>query len=471
MSVLDILVVLTSVAAAVWWVLARNRHPALLNVMSFTALGLAAITLIVEGQRWQLVPWELLSVGMAAAAGLRLWRPGHSHRWARVLGRIGLVLGILVGGIAALTEFLPTLPEPSGAHHVGSVIFRWTDSARPETFTANPTDHREVVVQAWYPTEVPGGQSVPYFEAQGQLPATVTGLPSWFFSRFGDVHTHATMSAPVSAERALWPVLVFSPGLGNPREFYTSLCEELASRGYVVMALSHPYESGVTVLTDGSVVGQTVTPPVTGPSHISALSALANVRAADSTFVLDQLGRLAQIEPNSPLTGHLDLQHVGMFGHSLGGATSATVLATDPRFLVGVDMDGKLFGSESSARLDQPFLWLQSDVAQEQEYVDGRDQLLGGLRGGGLLLTVGGSRHLSFSDVPGYFSPVGLRLLGNVAGYGTISVADMTPLTADLIAAFVGPYLGEPSQLTIDQALAAHPSVVVDRRIVATGTG
>ena len=38
-------------------------------------------------------------------------------------------------------------------------------------------------------------------------------------------------------------------------------------------------------------------------------------------------------------------------------------MATDPRFKVGVNLDGKLFGTQPDARLHQPLLWIQSDDA------------------------------------------------------------------------------------------------------------
>src|SRR5207249_4197671 len=107
-----------------------------------------------------------------------------------------------------------------------------------------------------------------------------------------------------------WPILLFSPGLSNPREQYTALCTALASRGYVVVALSVPYESGVTVLADGRVVGQIIHPDVMGPPPHPALEHLIGIRAADIRFALDQLSQLTQLEPSSPLAGHLDLRHV-----------------------------------------------------------------------------------------------------------------------------------------------------------------
>ena len=180
-----------------------------------------------------------------------------------------------------------------------------------------------------------------------------------------------------------------------------------------------------------------------GPPPHRALERLIDIRAADSRFVLDQLGRLAQVEPGSPLAGHLDLQHVGIVGHSIGGATAVQVMAGDPRFRVGVDLDGKLFGTEPDARLDRPFLWIQSGDAKTTEYTNGRDRFLARQGDGGTLLTIRKSVHMSFTDNPSYLTSLGRRLIGAPIGVGSISLADMTSMTGDTISAFVGPALGD----------------------------
>ena len=345
--------VVVALVAGLWWGFSRRRHRAMLELVSVAALVLAVATLVVEGLRWQLVPWQVLALAVAVAAALRRWRPGHSRRWRRVAGRGALVVGLALGGLALLTALVPTLPKPSGPHSVGSVIFRWTDNTRSETFTADPSDRRQVIAQAWYPTDATTGEAVPYFEAQDNLPSSIAGLPSFMFGSFGSVATHATAATPVSAAQRTWPVLLFSPGLSVPREQYTALSADLASRGFVVVALSVPYESAVSVLAGGRVVGQTIHPDVAGPPPHPALERLIDIRAADSRFVLDQLSRLTQVEPGSPLAGHLDLQHVGIVGHSIGGATAVQVMAGDPRFKVGVNLDGKLFG-DATRRAPQP---------------------------------------------------------------------------------------------------------------------
>jgi dienelactone hydrolase len=466
MSILDTLLIVTALAAALWWAVSRHRRPAVLEAFSFAASSLAVLTLALEDTRWQLVPLQVLAVAVAAAAALRRWRPGRSRRWRRVIARSLLFAGLAAAGVALLTSFVPALPEPSGPHQVGSEIFRWTDGQRPETLTANPSDHRQVIAQAWYPSNASKGRSVPYFEAQDHLPGAIGGMPSFMFGSFGGVATHATFGPPISAARKTWPVLLFSPGLSLPREMYTALCADLASRGYVVVALSEPYESAVSVLAGGRVVGQTTHPDVMGPPPHPALERLIDIRAADSSFALDQLSRLAQLDPNSPLAGHLDLEHVGIAGHSIGGATAVQVMAGDRRFKVGVNLDGKLFGREPEARLDRPFLWIQSGDAKTAEYTQGRDKLLHDLRDGGSLLTVRGSTHVSFTDSPSYLTSLGRRLAGG-ATVGSISIAAMTAMTGDTIAAFVGPALGVKGGRSLNAVLAADPGIRLERRIAA----
>jgi predicted dienelactone hydrolase len=451
--------IVVALVTGLWWGFARWRNPALLERFSVAAVALALATLVVDGLRWQLVPWQVLALAVVIAAALRRWRPGRSRRWGRVVGRGVLVVGLALGGLVLLTPLVPTLPKPSGPHGVGSVIFRWTDSARRETFTADPSDRRQVIAQAWYPTDATKGEAVPYFEAQGRLPSSIGGLPSFMFGSFGSVATRATAATPVSAARRTWPVLFFSTGLSVPREQYTALCADLASRGYIVVALSVPYESGVTVLADGSVVGQTFRPDVMGPPPHPALERLIGIRVADTRFALDRLSRLAQLDPGSPVAGHLDLRHVGIVGHSIGGATAVQVMASDPRFRVGVDLDGKLFGTEPDARLGRPFLWIQSGGTKTAEYANGRNRFFAHQSGRATLLTIGKSMHMSFSDAPSYLTSFGRRLIGAKAGIGRLSLADMTSMTGDAVSAFVGPSLGVDHAGSLENVLARHPEM------------
>jgi hypothetical protein len=120
-------------------------------------------------------------------------------------------------------------------------------------------------------------------------------------------------------------------------------------------------------------------------------------------------------------------------------------------------------------RLNRPFLWLQSVGPQPASYVQVRDRLMGGLRQGGDVLTVGGSIHQSFTDDQSRFSAAGRGLLGD--GAGPNAVDDITSMTHDVIAAFVGPYLDGPTSPAFGQAVADHPSIWPEQHVASTMTG
>ena len=460
-SLLDSVAVVVCAVAALWWIGARNRQPQLLNRLSLAALGITSFAYIVQGGHWQLVPWGVVAALTAAFAGLRMWRPGHSIKLTRILGRILLVVALLAASLALMIEPLPSLPAPSGPFSVGSEVFHWTDTARDEVLTAATEDAREVVAQAWYPTDAANGDATAYIGTDAPT-SPVDGLPAVVFEDYDAVDTHAVDLAPVSADSEEWPVLLFSPGLGVPRQSYTALCVELASRGYVVVSLSHPYDSPALELADGRVV--------TSADVTASAGAKADqiaIRAQDASFVLDQLSRIEEIEPNSPLVGNIDTARAGVFGHSFGGATAVQGIANDPRFLAGLNIDGNVWGSVPA--LDRPFLWVQAPTASTPL---GQDELFEGLTRGGQVVTVDGTVHMSFSDYPAYLTPVGRQFYGRfpMVGWGTARTAETTPPTADIVSAFFGPILGADDDADLEDVAEHYPEVTIDRAVEARNT-
>lgn len=69
------------------------------------------------------------------------------------------------------------------------------DTSREEFYTADPTDHRELVVQAWYPAESsPGGEPGVYMEH-----------PPFLLNHLSLVPTHSYPDAPISSDQPSSP--------------------------------------------------------------------------------------------------------------------------------------------------------------------------------------------------------------------------------------------------------------------------
>ena len=176
----------------------------------------------------------------------------------------------------------------------------------------------------------------------------------------------------------------------------------------------------------------------------------------------------ASSSARSVLSGHLDLTRVALVGHSLGGATAVRLVDEDDRVDAAVNIDGRIFGSAPS--LDRPFLWLQNETTANATTRADRPtgdladmarlerQLLSRQTGPGGLLVVDGTRHLDFTDIPAYFSPLGRRLVGSYTQTGSAGVDRMTGLTADLVEGFIGD-LSQPGDVSVEKLAATHAGV------------
>jgi predicted dienelactone hydrolase len=113
----------------------------------------------------------------------------------------------------------------------------------------------------------------------------------------------------------LFPVILFSHGLGGSREAAGYLGHHWASHGYISIHLQHPG-------SDASVWrGQAE--PIKALQQAAKNPRSAIDRSADVRFVLDRLEKLQTEE--GPLRGRMDLNRIGMSGHSFGAHTTLVV--------------------------------------------------------------------------------------------------------------------------------------------------
>jgi predicted dienelactone hydrolase len=336
-----------------------------------------------------------------------------------------------------------------------------TDPARPEPHTAASDDHRRFVVRAWYPAQASASKPASYFLAPGEaaINAMTLGLPA---TAFDDVPTHAAVDAPVAAAPARFPVIVFSPARNIPVPFYSYELEDLASRGFAVFAVSHPYGpygSGHTVFADGSVAEMfgAVFADETREQAVTTWS-------ADERFTLDVIGGWAQAGSSNPLGRRLDLQRVGVFGHSVGGAAAARSCLDDRRFVACGNLDGSVGTADEVGvpPITRPFLLMRAEATVESTL----DGFFAGLAGVAYQMKVLGAGHDSFSDLSNLLEH--LRTRGIPFDASAVALGTLTPLrryqvvSAHLDAFFGATLQDRPSPLLQDNP--AYPEVKVVRR-------
>lgn len=310
-----------------------------------------------------------------------------------------------------------TLPQPTGPYLTGTALVHLRDPHRIDPLDPQGGP-RELMAQIWYPATAADDQPFAPYAPPGETAAlqATYPVPEGAFA----ATTHSRLGAPVRP--GIHRVVFFHHGLCASRTDTTAVNEQLASLGFVVVALANTYESPAVEFPGGRV--ETTSDPafcLAGGDPFSAenqaiLQRLLAVRVADTRFALDQLEQINRgANPDAdgaPLPAgiarSMDTRRVGMFGHSFGGGTAAAVLREDRRFVAGVDLDGFVIGPVATEGLHKPFLVLGSsyhEPAQDPSWATFLPALTGWHRW--FRLTDAG--HYRFIDLGGSAGKWGLK--------------------------------------------------------------
>src|SRR5438034_1087880 len=181
------------------------------------------------------------------------------------------------------------------------------------------------------------------------------------------VHGHSIREADLSPEQRSYPVVIMRGGASAAVWSYSTLAEDLASHGYIVVGLDAPSRTSSVVFPDGRVMRRIPenNPELclekTGQERDRCANRLLIAWTSDMEFVLDKLEQLNASPASGKFAGRLDLPRVGVFGHSFGGAQAAQFCSQDSRCKAGIDVDGRPLGSVVQAGLHQPFMFLLAD--------------------------------------------------------------------------------------------------------------
>lgn len=285
--------------------------------------------------------------------------------------------------------FPPMIPlTVTGSYAYETVSFTWTDDARKEEFCADGSSRR-VAVQFWY---------------------------------------------PVSGKGETFPLIVFSHGAFGYRMSNYSAYTELASNGYVVCSVEHPYHAIFSELDDGEVI------PVDKQfmsdifringdgmpeeENFRVTRPWIKLRTDDLNFVMDEITRLCGEEGAVLPFSITDPDNIGLLGHSLGGAAAVTAGRKRPQVRAVINLDGTMLGEEtgfSDGKYQMntepypiPLLCIDTSEHYEQgqkygdQYVN---HVILSLAKEGREIQFTDAGHMNFTDLP-LFSPPLAALLG-----------------------------------------------------------
>lgn len=411
--------------------------------------------LIIEGYRWQMLFVYCVTV---ISINVVMLRRRNTPTRDKTKSPLAYICYLLMGGLIVisigLSVYLPVfnLPTPTGTDKVGTQIFYFKDESRDETFTDDPADKRELMVQIWYPAgQTKGSKESPLFPEDKKVfkkfiaaYAEPLNLPPFVLDYWKYMKSNSYEDAEVKASETPYPVIILNHGMGTGRLLHASQAENLASHGYVVVAIDHTYNTAATVFPDGHVTSFNTDEKMDMDRNTSS-NLLLEVWTQDVEFVLKQMKELNSGGIQSRFNGKLDMGNIGVMGHSFGGATAFNAYDSISELKAGVDLDGSLFNLDSKYEITKPFMFIQSEdfiKIQENSSKEISDQELTKMnltreeliklidnmhkendiinqviQHGGTLIDIKGTAHYNFTDFQLYSSLLNLMgMTGEIEG-------------------------------------------------------
>lgn len=298
------------------------------------------LQIIVQGVRWHFTFLYLSGMVLTPILFIYLFKNTASLQASSYMYlKIGITLFIVITGSVMFAFPVPRLTAPEGKYSVGTTVFDVTDLSRIEAYVDTPNTPRKFMFQVWYPTN--SNVSTPeepwLFNGNAVTKglAQLGNLPSFALSQLSLVPSHAYFDAPMSDALETYPVIILSHGWSSSRLLHANMAESLASNGYIVIGIEHTYGSVATAFTDGSVAyfsEKTLPSTDYAQAFLENGNKLIKTFAGDISYVLNQLEayNMGQSGPEV-LKGHLDLDKIGLLGHSTGGGAAVFLGITDER--------------------------------------------------------------------------------------------------------------------------------------------
>lgn len=389
-----------------------SRRSGWVELLPIVASLMGILQLVIEGYRWQMLPALVmcplfLLISLPAMIRFMRKQPGIK-KTPLALIVIAFILFIVSLALPILLP-IPNLPVGGGPFKVGTFSMELTDSSRNELYSCDPNETRRIMVQVWYPAEPePGNKIAPWMERAdivGPAISTYLKLPAFFLDHLKYAKTGAYLDAPVSRSEAPYPVLLFSHGWNGFRAQNTFQALKLASNGFVVAAIDHTYGAVVTVFPDGTIAynnPEALPMDMPDAEYLPIANRLVEQWSGDLGFVLDVLKDMNENDPDHGLTDKLDLERVGVFGHSTGGGATVEFCGQDARCKAGIGMDAYLKPVAKpilEGGLTQPFLFMFSETWSSGKNSALYDQLAAN-SDETTTVSVLGTSHYDFSDLP-----------------------------------------------------------------------
>ena len=230
------------------------------------------------------------------------------------------------------------LRAPIGKKNVG-ICEMDTDSFGTSDFS------RRLSLMFYYPTDEKG-EEYPYKDAAYQREKSSDKVDN-------GVKTYCYANVSISKEKEKYPIIIYNHGLMGFQMESTVLCADLASSGYIVVSVGHPYGSGAITYADGTIF----TPNDSFEIDRHNLTPLGELWHEDICYAIGYLDRINTGDVECMFSRKMDLtQGVNLLGVSFGGCCGVDIALSGEKIRCAINLEGGLFIELTPVYTDRPIL-------------------------------------------------------------------------------------------------------------------
>ena len=356
---------------------------------------------------------------------------------------------------------LRNIAKAKGPYFVGTQNFQIVDTSRAMWFSENIKGSRKLSVKIWYPTDnITSLKRAPYlnkYKLIGSAISKLFGVPIALMNRAGGVKCNSWLNAVPANGR--FPLIVYSHGHQSIKVANTSQAEEMASNGYIVVAMDHSYDAALTILDDDKIIYSRSKLPSNDQealqdSMIQRVKNQLKIRTEDVSFVINELK--TRFEKDKRFSKIADFDNIGIFGHSFGGCTSITSAFNDDRIdaILGLDTYFLPLPKEIIKKdIDRPFVHLGQVSWGDSDNYEVMSELGKSSNRGFYHFAVEGSKHNDYTDFSQFTK------LTRKFGSGKISPKNIRYIMNDVMLGFFDYHLKNKSIFDHNQYQKKYESV------------
>jgi pimeloyl-ACP methyl ester carboxylesterase len=262
-----------------------------------------------------------------------------------------------------------SMPNPTGDLDIGTMTFEVSNPLREEIY-GDGDSIRQFNFQIFYPAvSTSTSKYAPWLLDGARTSEALSvdfGFPGFLLSQTQFIESHSVLDADILSTNIPYPVVIISHGWSGTKYLHSDLAETLASEGYIAITIEHTYGSVASVI-DGQVISKQADALSGFDDTLNGLKSNTRLMRTYGLDIIDTIDYISQlnVSDDSIFYQQIDLDNIGVVGHSTGGGGAVYAALQDSRIKALIGLDAwvePISDTLENINLNIPSIFLRSET-------------------------------------------------------------------------------------------------------------